>query len=210
MIDKKYNSIYKKKIQQKYNKYAYWYDFLERIPEFLVIKKLRIKVLQRARGNVLELAVGTGKNLKYYSDVHRVTGIDLSPAMLKIARKRAKGLNLPVDFLIMDAENLAFRHQSFDTVVSSLSLCTFIDPVAVLREMARVCQNEGRIILLEHGRSNWNWIGRWQDYSAERYAKKIGCHWNREPLDFIHQAGLTLISVQRKFLGIFYTIETKP
>ncbi|WKZ19458.1 MAG: class I SAM-dependent methyltransferase [Candidatus Jettenia sp. CY-1] len=175
-----------------------------------MIKKLRREVLQRARGNVLELAVGTGKNLQYYSDVHRVTGVDLSPAMLKIARKRAKGLHLPVNFLLMDAENLAFCHQSFNTVVSSLSLCTFIDPVAALREIARVCQTDGHIILLEHGRSNWNWIGRWQDYTAERYAKKIGCHWNREPLNLIHQARLTLISVQRKFLGIFYTIEAKP
>jgi hypothetical protein len=76
--------------------------------------------------------------------------------------------------------------------------------------MARVCRTDGRILLLEHGRSKQGWLGDWQDRKADRHALRLGCRWNREPLDLISQAGLTLISSQRTFLGIFHEIEARP
>ena len=108
------------------------------------------------------------------------------------------------------AEALDFPDRSFDTVVSSLSLCTFPDPVAAVREMARVCQPGGRILLLEHGRSDHEWLGRWMDRRADRHAKRVGCCWNRHPLDIVQQAGLTLVNAKRSFLGIMHQIEARP
>jgi len=200
----------KEEIRQKYDKVAPRYDLMEAIPELLGMRRLRGSLLRRAAGKVLEIAAGTGKNLRYYSRDCQLTAVDLSPAMLEVARKRANRLGLYIPFLVMDAEALAFPDQSFDTVVSSLTVCTFPDPVAALREMARVCRADGRILLLEHGRSDREWLGRWQDRRADRHAEYLGCRWNREPLDLVHQAGLMLLAARRAFFGIFHVLEAMP
>ncbi|MGH7889165.1 MAG: class I SAM-dependent methyltransferase [Thermodesulfobacteriota bacterium] len=207
--DRDKNSV-KKEIQTKYDRFARWYDLAEGIPELLGLRKLRSNLLNRTSGRILEIAVGTGKNLKYYPKNSQVTAVDLSPKMLEIARKRASRLGINVSFMVIDAENLEFPDMSFDTVVDSLSLCTFPDPIAALREMSRVCRREGRILLLEHGRSDREWVGRFQDRRADAHAKQLCCQWNRQPLDLVRQAGLKPISASRKFLGIFHIIEAMP
>ena len=194
-------------ISEKYDRFARWYDLVEGIPDVLGVRKLRQRVLQRASGNVLEVAVGTGKNLRYYSPGCRIIAVDLSREMLDVARKRATNLSLDVSFLLADAEALPFPDRSFDTVVSSLSTCTFPNPVTALEEMARVCRTDGKIVLLEHGRSNREWLGRWQDKRADRIAKQFGCHWNREPLELVRQAGLKINNSRRVFFGVFHQIE---
>jgi ubiquinone/menaquinone biosynthesis C-methylase UbiE len=200
----------KEEIRRKYNKFARWYNLAEGIPELLGLRKLRRELLQRGSGKILEVAVGTGKNLRFYPTDRPIIAVDSSPNMLDIARKRAKKLGIDVSFLLMDAENLAFPDRSFDTVVDSLSLCTFPDALIALKEMARVCRSEGRILLLEHGRSDSEWLGRWQDRRADKHAKQLCCHWNREPLDLVRQAGLKLISARRTFFGILHVIEAAP
>lgn len=197
-------------IQQQYNQCAPWYDLVEGVPELLGVRTLRRRLLQRASGKVLEVAVGTGKNLGYYPTSCQLTAVDLSPAMVAIARKRADALGRDVTLQVMDGEHLAFADRCFDTVVDALTLCTFPAPIAALREMARVCQPEGRILLLEHGRSDRGWLGRWQDRRAERHAQWLGCYWNREPHDLVHQAGLQVLEAQRVFFGIFHVMEARP
>jgi ubiquinone/menaquinone biosynthesis C-methylase UbiE len=120
--------------------------------------------------------------------------MDVSREMLNIARQRAAKLSMDVSFSLADAAALPFSDRSFDTLVSSLTTCTFPNPVAALQEMARVCKLAGRILLLEHGRSNREWLGRWQDSREDSFAKQLGCHWNREPLGLVRQAGLKLTS----------------
>lgn len=200
----------KEEMRQKYDKMARWYDLAEGIPEVLGIRWLRKRLLLQASGKVLEIAVGTGKNLPYYPKGCQITGVDISRAMLEIARRRADRIGLNIAFQVMDGEALAFPDQHFNTVVSSLTLCTFPKPKAALREMARVCRTEGRILLLEHGRSNREWLGRWQDRRADRHEERLGCRWNRKPLDLVRQAGLKLISARCTFLGIFHEIEATP
>lgn len=197
-------------IWQKYNEFARWYDWAEAVPEFLGVKRLRRELLQRASGKILEVAAGTGENLRYYPSGCRIVAADLSLEMLRIAHKRAARLDRTIPFLVMDAEALAFPDRSFDAVASSLSLCTFPDPVAALREMARVCRPQGRILLLEHGRSDRKWLAGWQDRRAERHAKPLGCHWNREPQELVAQAGLKLTAARRTFFGIFHILEVMP
>src|SRR5919106_4535511 len=161
-------------IAQKYDRFARWYDWIEGIPDLLGVRRLRRKLLQRASGRVLEVAVGTGKNLPYYSRDCRVIALDLSKEMLNVARERAAKLSLYTSFLVADAEALPFSDQSFDTVVSSLSTCTFPDPVAALREIERVCRPGGKVLLLAHARSDRERLGRWQDRNADKFANQLG------------------------------------
>jgi ubiquinone/menaquinone biosynthesis C-methylase UbiE len=199
-----------REISEKYNRFARWYDWVEGVPDLLGVSKLRRRLLRRASGKVLEVAVGTGKNLHYYPPGCRIIAVDVSREMLNVARKRAAKLSIEVSFLLADAEALPFRDKSFDTVVSSLTTCTFPNPVIALQEMARVCCPEGKILLLEHGRSDREWLRRFQDRTADRHAKQLGCHWNREPLGFVHEAGLKVKEAQRVFFGIFHQIEAQP
>jgi ubiquinone/menaquinone biosynthesis C-methylase UbiE len=199
-----------REISEKYDRFARWFDLVEGIPDVLGVRKLRRQLLRQASGNVLEVAVGTGKNLRYYPRGCRIIAVDVSREMLNVARQRAAKLSMDVSFLLADAEALPFSDKSFDTVVSSVTTCTFPNPVAALREMARVCRTEGRVLLLEHGRSDREWLGRWQDRNAEKFARPLGCHWNREPLDMVRKAGLEVNRARRFFLGIFHQIEAAP
>jgi ubiquinone/menaquinone biosynthesis C-methylase UbiE len=198
-----------REISAKYDRFARWYDWVEGVPDLLGVKKLRRSVLARASGRVLEVAVGTGKNLTYYPRKCRIIALDLSEGMLKVARTRAANLSMDVSFMAADAEALPFPDRSFDTVVSSLSACTFTNPTGAFQQMARVCRSDGKILLLEHGRSDQEWLGRWQDRHADQFAESLGCHWNREPLDFAKQAGLQVVKSRRSFFGVFHLIEAE-
>jgi len=199
-----------KELAEKYDRFARWYNWLESIPNLVGLSRLRRLLLRRASGKVLEVAVGTGKNLSYYPPDCRIVALDLSSGMLKVARTHATKLSRHVSFLVADAGALPFPDESFDTVVSSLSTCTFPNPVAALEAMARVCRREGRVLLLEHGRSDHDRLGRCQDRHAEQFAKPLGCHWNREPLDNARKAGLRVRSTRRLFFGIVHEIEAAP
>lgn len=199
-----------KELRQKYDQSAPKYDWLEGILELLGVWRLRQQLLEKASGKVLEVAAGTGKNLPYYPVGCKLSGVDLSFEMLKIARRKAGSLNRHVPFAVMDAEALGLRDRVFDTVVSSFTVCTFPRPVAALREMARVCKPDGRILLLEHGRSDREWLGRWQDRRADKHARFLGCHWNREPQELAREAGLKSFTATRTFFGIFHVMEARP
>jgi ubiquinone/menaquinone biosynthesis C-methylase UbiE len=199
-----------REISAKYDRFARWYDWVEGVPDFLGVKKLRRSLLSRASGRVLEVAVGTGKNLAYYPRGCWITAVDVSSKMLNIARQRAAKLSLDVSISLADAEALPFPEHSFDTVVSSLSACTFPDPARAFREMARVCRTNGKILLLEHGRSDRERLGRWQDRHADQFAKPVGCHWNREPLEVTKEGGLRVVKSRRSFFGVFHLIEAEP
>ncbi|HET7323893.1 MAG TPA: methyltransferase domain-containing protein [Halococcus sp.] len=193
-------------IKRKYDGFADKYAMMERVQEFLGVRKLRKRLLERASGEVLEVACGTGANFPYYPQECSITAVDMSPAMMAIATQRAEELGLAVDFRSMNAQTLEFPDESFDTVVSSLTVCTFPDPIAALSEMKRVCREDGRLLFLEHGRSNNRLVGRFQDIRAEAHAEQLGCHWNRDPLALVEQAGLHPIATRRTFFGVFHEI----
>jgi ubiquinone/menaquinone biosynthesis C-methylase UbiE len=203
----------KQEIRQRYDQAASWYDWADTLPEVLGVWWLRRKLLRQVTqttGRVLEVACGTGRNFRFYASATDLVAVDLSQKMLQTARRRARTLGLEVSFAILDGEQLAIRDRSVDTVLSSLTLCTFPNPINALQEMSRVCRPEGQILLLEHGRSRQEWLRRWQDRRAERHVQALGCHWNREPLELVRQAGLQLIWAQRTFFGIIHLIEAQP
>jgi ubiquinone/menaquinone biosynthesis C-methylase UbiE len=188
---------------------GYGSDFLDRMEERLLLARWRGRLLTQASGKVLELATGTGINLPFYPRSCQIIATDLSQGMIDMARKDAKAIGRTVDFYTMDAEALGFPDGSFDTIVDCNSLCVFPNPIAALREMARVCRIDGRILLLEHGRSHHKWVTRLQDWDVQ--AKIISnCQWNRSYEDLIRQAGLSIVSIERHILGVYYLIEAKP
>lgn len=189
---------------------------------WLGITRMRKNLLAQASGRTLEIAGGTGKNLPHYTpQCGSLLLIDSSDMMVQTALwkfralQKAGKLNFQaetaVSFQKMDAENLALPDASFDTVVDSYGLCSFDDPLQALREMARVCKPDGRILLLEHGRSPFAWLNSWLlDRTATSHAWKYGCTWNRDISQLVEEAGLVIHSHKRKHFGTNSIIVASP
>lgn len=186
----------------KYDRHIAW---LERIAG---LRNMRRALFEQAHGDVLDVATGTGANYEFFPPSCAITGIDLSPQMLEFAKARADQLGTKVVLKPMNAEHLDFPDDSFDTVVSALSLCTIPDPVRALKEISRVCREDGKILLLEHGPSHWKTIAAAQKLLVgDWHVRKFGCHWDREPHELVAQAGLDIRSHQRQFFGVLHAIE---
>jgi ubiquinone/menaquinone biosynthesis C-methylase UbiE len=180
-----------------------WFD-----QHILGVARLRKKLLSKASGKILDVACGTGLNLPFFASTSEITAVDLSPKMLEIARRNAINYGLNVHFAVMDAEKLEFADGSFDTVVSTLSTCTFPNPIKALQEMKRVCRPGGLILLLEHGHSNIYGLAKYQDRNEyQHYQDYAGCRWNQEPLDLVQAAGIKVLKNKRNILGMFHSIE---
>ncbi len=156
-------------------------------------------MFRQATGDVLDVACGTGENFKYLTGADSVTAFDLSPEMVTRARTRVGGFEVTVG----DAQNMAYPDDSFDTVVSALSSCTFPDYVAAFKEMERVTKPGGRILLLEHGRSSVARIAKYQDGRGVTKTMKFGgCRSNRDVGSELVEAGLNVVSHKRTHLGM--------
>jgi ubiquinone/menaquinone biosynthesis C-methylase UbiE len=174
------------------------------------VAKKRRQLFSQATGDVLDVGCGYGMNFPYLINAIHITGIDFSSVMLDKARDVTRGITKPIDLREGDAEALQFADNTFDTVISALSTCSFYDPLAALKEMQRVCKPDGRILLIEHGRSQWGWLGRYQDAHVHQQIEMGGCRWNQEPLELAKQAGMKIVKSDRSLAGIFHTIEALP
>ncbi|MTI81634.1 MAG: class I SAM-dependent methyltransferase [Firmicutes bacterium] len=178
-------------IKRRYNRTAMFYDWMD----FMISDSVRKDALSMAKGKVLEVGVGTGKNLSLYPSRCKITGIDFSKEMLKRARDKAKKLNLSVELLEMDAQKMDFDDNTFDTVVSTCVFCSVPDPVKGLEEVKRVCKPNGQIILLEHVRSANPAIGKVMDFLNPITLKMVGSNINRETVGNVNKAGISLKEV---------------
>jgi methyltransferase OMS1, mitochondrial len=204
-------------LKESYNDYAEKYDDLDGgiAAEALGFPDQRKALLQEAKGDVLECAVGTGLNLQFYNlkNLRSFTAIDLSPGMLHQAQLKASSLQFPssisnpssssstknfLSFQQADVANLPFPDNSFDSVVDTFSLCVFPDPAAALRSMARVVRPGGKILLLEHSRSTSPVLGWYQDLTSSTVtAMGKGCVWNQDVIRLVEDAGLRIERVDR-------------
>jgi ubiquinone/menaquinone biosynthesis C-methylase UbiE len=155
----------------------------------------------RAKGRILDVAVGTGRNLPHFPADVTITGVDLSPAMLAIARQRCTDLGRDADLREADAEHLPFADATFDTAVCALSLCTIPDPPAAIREMKRVLVPGGRLLLLDHIGSTWPPV-----YAAQWLLERItiatgGEHFTRRQLPLVRAAGFEIVETERGKAG---------
>ena len=156
----------------------------------------------QARGQVLEIAIGTGRNLPFYPADVEITGIEISPAMLKIASQRAQSLGRQIELISGDAQALPFPDQHFDTVICTISLCSIPDERQAIAEVWRVLRPGGYFIALEHVRSP-NPIIRGLEHLLEPLAVRTQAdHLLREPVETVQEAGFSIEYLKRLKLGI--------
>jgi ubiquinone/menaquinone biosynthesis C-methylase UbiE len=188
-------------LREQWNTYAPRYDkdigFFERVQ----FGGGREWVCSQAGGDVLEVAVGTGRNLPHYPAGVRLTGIDLSPAMLSIARQRAADLDLDVELQTADAEALPFGDGSFDTVVCTLGLCGIPDEAQAITEMHRVLRPGGKLLLLDHIGSHHRVIHFGQKLLERMTLRTCGDHQTRRPLLQVERAGFDVVRQERRKAG---------
>ncbi len=164
-------------------------------------RRLREVCIPQARGEVMEVGIGSGLNLEFYSsDVQRVYGVDPSVELQRMARKRLGRID--VEFLSQSAEEpLPLADASIDTVVLTWTLCSIADPPRALKEMQRVLRASGKLIFLEHGRAPDAGVAVWQDRLTPLW-KRIGggCHLNRRIDEMIKQAGFQILELTTSYL----------
>jgi len=190
------------RLRRYWDKHARSYDKQMGFWDRKLFRDTREWICGRARGDVLEVAIGTGLNLDCYPDSVRLTGIDFSPEMLAHARRRADRLGRSVDLREGDAHALEFPDESFDTVVCTFSLCSIPDDRRAVAEMVRVLRPDGRLLLADHVVST-AWPARMLQRLLELVTIPIGDeHFRRRPIRHVRAAGLSIEQHERFTLGI--------
>jgi len=193
----------KEDTSQKYSSTAKLYDLFEWPIEKLLFKKLRKEAVSYAYGHVLEVGVGTGKNLPYYNKSVNLTAIDFSPGMLEVAKNRKTEVDLKAFKLYeMDVQDLKFEDDTFDTAISTFVFCTVPNPIAGLREVYRVSKPKGKVIFLEHMKSKYFVLNIFSYLMNIVSTKLLGTSMIRETQKNIEQAGFTIVSVEYKLFDI--------
>jgi len=195
-------SINTEKIKRRYNRASTIYDILESPMEIMALKKWRVDLMKELNGKVLEVGVGTGKNILFYPEDADITAIDFSEKMLNKAKLKAEELNKKIKFYNMDAELMDFQDNTFDTVFTTCVFCSVPDPVQGLKEIKRVCKPGGKIIMIEHVRSEKRVLGLIMDLLNPLVVNSYGANINRRTVNNIEQAGFSRINITNLFSDI--------
>lgn len=166
-------------------------------------------VCSRAAGEVLEIAVGTARNLHHYGEDIHLTGIELSPEMLAVAHERQRDLGREADLRLGDAQALEFADERFDTVVCTLGLCTIPDAQRAVGEVHRVLRPGGRFLLLEHVRSPARLVRGVQRLLDPIAVRLEADHLTREPLEQLTAAGFAIEELERSKWGIVERVAAR-
>jgi phosphatidylethanolamine/phosphatidyl-N-methylethanolamine N-methyltransferase len=198
-------------IQRRYDRQASTYDLFEAPMELLMARwRRRLWDLLPPDARVLEVGVGTGKNLRWHPPGISITAVDFSPQMLSRAVSRAKKQSNGTQFALMDAQALALDDGAFDAAVATCVFCSVPDPVLGLREIRRVLRPEGRLLLLEHVRSELPVVGRSMDLLNPVTVRMSGTNINRRTLRNVERAGFRVLDVDDLFLDIVKLIVAQP
>jgi len=180
------------RLRSLWERYAPRYDRDTGFYDLLLHGDGRPWACAQASGQVLEVAIGTGRNLPFYSRGIQLTGIDFSPAMLDIARGRGAELGIDVTLIVADAQQLPFADDRFDTVVCTLALSSIPDPAAAINEMHRVLRPGGQLLVVGHVASPYR-VTRAGQRRLERLSIRLaGDHQTRQPYSEIVAAGFTV------------------
>jgi ubiquinone/menaquinone biosynthesis C-methylase UbiE len=167
------------------------------------IARQRAKIVPRAKGQVLEIGIGSGLNLPYYdtAKVQKVWGLEPSPEMRRMAGAVARGIALEVVFLALPGEAIPLPGQSVDTVVLTYTLCTIPDARLALQQIRRVLKPGAELLFCEHGLAPDEGVSRWQARLDPLWSKfSGGCHLNR-PIDvLIASAGFRLADLETMYI----------
>jgi methyltransferase OMS1 len=209
-------------VSDRFDKDADMYDEKVDMAETMLLLSSRRKLMtQKARGHVLEVAVGTGRNISYYptKQCATVTLLDSSAPMLAVARRKWKDTH-PEYF-----SRVFFKQQSaidpitppygaqdgYDTVIQTMGLCSTPEPVKLLQNLeAATKEDGGQILLLEHGKSHYQWLNNLLDKTAPQHADVHGCWWNKDIGHIVEESGLEVVNLKRYNFGTTWWIELKP
>ncbi|KAL4896909.1 methyltransferase domain-containing protein [Aspergillus ambiguus] len=224
-------------VSDRYNRTAGTFDAdVEMSEKLMRLGKKREDLVKEARGNTLEVSCGTGRNLAYYDLGERrgydadgraeirgcrsVTFIDLSPQMVDIAREKFAKLHPEFQratFRAQDAKDVAppvspdGKPAYYDTIVQTMGLCSMSDPAGTLRHLGSITEpRQGRILLLEHGRSHYAWLNHILDNLAPAHADRHGCWWNRDIGKIIEESGLEVVEAKRWHFGTTWKYVLRP
>lgn len=195
------------RVTRRYDRVAGLYDLYNGPMEWFGMAARRRRLLSRASGRVLEAGVGTGRNLEHYPADTSLVAIDVSPRMLRRARRRAARLDRDVPLEQADVQHLPFADATFDTAVATCLFCSVPDPVRGLAELLRVVKSEGRVLLLEHVRPRGRVLGALADRLSPLTRRLFGFDLNRRTEENVGAAGLEMIEVRRR--GIWREIVAR-
>jgi ubiquinone/menaquinone biosynthesis C-methylase UbiE len=190
------------RLRRYWDRHARSYDRQMAFMERVLFGDGRQWICTQATGDTLEVAIGSGRNLPFYPEGIRLTGIDFSPQMLQLAERRAHQLGRQVDLRLGDAQALEQPDASFDTVVCTLSLCAIPDEGRAIAEMKRVLRPGGQLLLLDHVAAGPR-LARAVQWLLERVTLPLGGeHLRRRPLLQVQAEGFDLQQRERSKLGI--------
>lgn len=184
------------------------------------ITRLRRRLATQAKGDVLEVSVGTGRNGMYY-DVERVKSlafVDQSRAMVEIARKKWNSLHPEYERCSFHTQSAmdplpspAMPKTGFTTIVQTMGICSTPTPAAMLAHLGSLTDpDNGKLLLLEHGRSYYDWMNWILDKAAAKHADKHGCWFNRDVGKILEESGLVVEKVERSQFGTLWFVEARP
>lgn len=195
------NSRATARTRARYQRIAPLYDAMETLAEPRY-RPWRRQLWSLVRGpQVLEVGVGTGKNMPFYPAGLQITGVDLTPGMLERARTRAGEEKLDVELRLGDAQALDFPNDTFDNVVATFVFCSVPDPVLGLTELARVVKPGGHVLLLEHMRSANKLLGLLMDIANPFVVRMVGANINRRTEENVRQSGSRVERIEDMGLG---------
>ncbi|KAL3466635.1 ubiquinone/menaquinone biosynthesis-related protein [Aspergillus heterothallicus] len=215
-------------VSDRYNRTARTFDTDVELSEKLMrMGKKRRDLVQQAQGDILEVSCGTGRNLEYYNlrarSCRSATFVDLSPEMVEIAREKFARLYpgfKRVEFRAQDAREVPPPSHNrgpgkgadhYDTIVQTMGLCSMPDPAGALRHLGTITEpQQGRILLLEHGRSHYDWLNRVLDNLAPAHADRHGCWWNRDIGQIVRDSGLEIVEEERWHFGTTWRYVLRP
>lgn len=163
--------------------------------------RYRSQVVPKARGAVLEIGVGSGLNLPFYgASVERLYGLDPSEELLVMARKKARAIAFPIDFLAHSGEEIPLDDASIDTVVTTWTLCSIPDPAKALKEMRRALKPGGMLLFAEHGLAPELRVQGWQQRLNPLWSRLTGgCNLNRKMDQLIRAAGFLITELETEY-----------
>lgn len=197
------------RVRDVYEKQAPYYDRVIAVAERLLFAGGREWACRQVHGDVLEVGVGTGRNLPCFPEEIALSGIELSPAMLAHAQERARRLGRTADLRVGDAQRLPFADATFDTVLATLTLCSIPDDVTAVAEMARVLRPGGRLVLFDHVASPSPVVRALQRLLEPLFLRLAADHLLREPEDAVRRAGLVIEELVRSRAGLVLRLTAR-
>ncbi|KAI9281144.1 hypothetical protein BY458DRAFT_531621 [Sporodiniella umbellata] len=201
-----------KNVAKKYDKEIGWDEVV------MGMGLLRRWLIGKAKGDVLEVSTGTGRNFDYYKpkQIESITFSDRHESMLNEAKGKFESYQSKFQQTFFKTASIEEQQtQKYDTIIDTFGLCSCEDPVEALVQLADQCKSsESRLLLLEHGKSHYDWLNRLLDTNVDKHVQQWGCWWNRDIVGLFEnekvKEKLEIVDISRWHLGTTCIIQVRP